>query len=152
MYSKKLTNQVKLTIFLVQGKRYMDTFNLTTAQPTYYDGIGDYDAKVEPSIQNEFATAAYRMGHSLIQGLVQWVPTMSPICSTLHFPIDNRLFKQTGQLNENRSFTLSGVLGGVTPFGKDPAWMDEALRGLITQPVQNFDSSFTPEITNKLFR
>lgn len=72
-------------------------------------------------------------------------------CNTT-FLYDNRLFSQNGQVNENRSFTLSGVLDRVSPFGKDTAWMDEALRGLLTQPVQNFDSSFTPEITNKLFR
>lgn len=63
-----------------------------------------------------------------------------------------RLFSQSGQVNEERSFTLSNMLDAVPPFGKDSAWMDEALRGLLEQPMQNFDSSFTPEVTNKLFR
>ncbi len=63
-----------------------------------------------------------------------------------------RLFSQSGQVNEERSFTLSNMLDAVSPIGKDSAWMDEALRGLLEQPMQNFDSSFTPEVTNKLFR
>jgi hypothetical protein len=63
-----------------------------------------------------------------------------------------RLFSQNGQVNEERSFTLSNMLDAVPPIGKDSAWMDEALRGLLEQPMQNFDSSFTPEVTNKLFR
>ena len=63
-----------------------------------------------------------------------------------------RLFSQNGQVNEERSFTLSNMLDAVSPIGKDSAWMDEALRGLLEQPMQNLDSSFTPEVTNKLFR
>ncbi|XP_046453343.1 peroxidase-like isoform X1 [Daphnia pulex] len=118
---------------IILGKRYMDTFNLSISQSSLYYGNGDYDATIDPSIQNEFATAAYRMGHSLVQGLV-------------------KLFSQSGQVNEESSFTLSNMLDAVSPIGKDSAWMDEALRGLLEQPMQNFDSSFTPEITNKLFR
>lgn len=63
-----------------------------------------------------------------------------------------RLFSQNGQVNEDRSFSLSSMLDTASPFGKEAAWMDEALRGLLEQPMQNFDSSFTPEVTNKLFR
>lgn len=118
---------------IILGKRYMDMFNLTLSQPSYYNDANKYDATIDPSIHNEFATAAYRMGHSLIQGLV-------------------KLFSQNGQVNEDRSFSLSSMLDTASPFGKEAAWMDEALRGLLEQPMQNFDSSFTPEVTNKLFR
>lgn len=51
----------------------MNTQSLNPNKPSYYGSTGDYDAKIDPSIHNEFATAAYRMGHSLIQGIVKLV-------------------------------------------------------------------------------
>ena len=41
--------------------------------PLQYGFSEDYDESVNPSVLNEFATAAFRFGHSLIQGKVELV-------------------------------------------------------------------------------
>lgn len=62
-----------------------------------------------------------------------------------------RLFRANGQLSRERSFTLS-QLQGRSPPTSDVAWMDDALRGLLEQPIQSVDPNITPEVTNWLFR
>jgi peroxidase len=52
------------------GRTTMDSYGLTP-QTTGYSS--SYDEKVNPSITNEFAAAAFRMGHSLIQGAMKYV-------------------------------------------------------------------------------
>lgn len=39
--------------------------------PLEYGFSKDYDQDLNPTIMNEFSTAAYRFGHSLIQGKAQ---------------------------------------------------------------------------------
>lgn len=39
--------------------------------PLDYGFSKDYDEKLNPNMLNEFATAAFRFGHTLIQGKVQ---------------------------------------------------------------------------------
>lgn len=50
------------------GRRTMDAYGLTVQTVGYCDS---YDETVNPSITNEFSAAAFRMGHSLIQGAIQ---------------------------------------------------------------------------------
>ena len=39
--------------------------------PLSYGYSNRYDAKVNPTVINAFATAAFRFGHSLIQGMME---------------------------------------------------------------------------------
>lgn len=52
------------------GRPTLDTYGLTP-QTTGYSP--SYDETVNPSITNEFSAAAFRMGHSLIQGAMKYV-------------------------------------------------------------------------------
>lgn len=51
------------------GRPTLDTYGLTP-QTTGYSP--SYDETVNPSITNEFSAAAFRMGHSLIQGAMKY--------------------------------------------------------------------------------
>jgi len=54
---------------LILGRLTMDAYGLTP-QTTGYSP--SYDETVNPSITNEFSAAAFRMGHSLIQGHMKY--------------------------------------------------------------------------------
>jgi peroxidase len=52
---------------IILGKQFMNSFGLFTLAAGY---SRDYDAAVDPRINNEFAAAGMRFGHSLIPGLI----------------------------------------------------------------------------------
>ena len=52
------------------GRTTMDAYGLT---PQTHGYSSSYDENANPSITNEFSTAAFRMGHSLIQGAMKCV-------------------------------------------------------------------------------
>ena len=53
---------------LVLGSDYMAELDIL---PVSYGYSNKYDSKVNPSILNSFAAAAFRFGHSLIQGTLE---------------------------------------------------------------------------------
>ena len=82
----------------------------------------DYDNAVDPSLTTEFATAAFRFGHSMIQGLVERFNTDN---SGL---FDTYLLHDVFFVSDNLKTISSGQLG-----------MEQILMGLITQPAQSMD-------------
>lgn len=81
---------------------------------------------------NEFATAAYRFGHSMIQGIIQM------------FKTDNTGLADQYQLHEN-FFNTENY------YKNDGEGMEQILVGLVTQPALAFDREATTEIANLLF-
>ena len=80
----------------------------------------DYDSSVDPTMTTEFATAAYRFGHSMIQGLVE------------RFNIDNSGLFDTYFLHD--VFFTSENLKSDNGLG-----FEQILMGLVTQPAQTMD-------------
>ena len=90
-----------------------------------------YDDDIDPSIFNSFATAAYRFGHSMIQGIIQMYTEAG-------------VFQEEYPLNENffnlEKYHADSGLG-----------MEKILMGLVTQAAQTNDRFVTSEVTNLLF-
>ena len=112
---------------IILGKQFMNTYGLLPLSDGY---SSDYDPTVDPRITNEFATAGFRFGHSLIPGFIQ---------------VNNRIGRQI-----NPSFSLR------ESFFKPellrlPGMIDGLVSGLTRERIQRFDSSFSEDITNHLF-
>ncbi|XP_066289159.1 uncharacterized protein [Branchiostoma lanceolatum] len=114
----------------VLGPDAMTKFHLTLAQSGFFSG---YDPSVNPTISNVFATAAYRFGHSLVQGLFRrHDPDFNP-GSTCPFELAFSFF--------NPSHIFNNDQGGP----------DSILRGLTAQPHQDFDRFMVSGLTKHLF-
>lgn len=56
---------------LVTGEAYLTRFQLKPQPPGSEVATNLYDANINPTVTNEFASAAFRVGHSLIQGIIE---------------------------------------------------------------------------------
>lgn len=98
----------------------MDKFNLTSGK----SGLG-YNASIDASIANNFATAAFRFAHTLIPGIMKLLnnDTSSPEYVQLHEML-------------------------LDPFKLyDDGELDRALRGAMNTPIENSDPFFTNEVS-----
>nr|XP_045598565.1 peroxidase-like [Procambarus clarkii] len=112
---------------LVLGKDYMAENGILPRREGF---SRDYDVNINAAIWNEFATVAYRFGHSIVQGLVDFV-------------------NKKGETEDSEPMyeTFNNPSHIYTP-GK----LDQFLRGLATQPMQKVDNYVTTSLTNRLFQ
>ena len=89
-----------------------------------------YDPNVNPSIANEFSTAAYRFGHSMLAPELRLV---DPVDSTVSF------------LALRDAFFNPGFFIG------DPGNIERVLAGLAAQKAQEVDSKLVDDVRNFLF-
>ncbi|KAH8389184.1 hypothetical protein KR200_003942, partial [Drosophila serrata] len=90
----------------------------------------DYNPSCSPIVFNEFAAAAFRIGHSLLRPHI-------PRLSVQHQPVDPPLLLRDG------FFRMDNLL--------QPGIIDEILRGLVATPMETLDQFITGEVTNHLF-
>nr|CAD7587273.1 unnamed protein product [Timema genevievae] len=112
---------------LILGRDYMDRFDLTPKESGY---SRLYDDTLNAGITNVFSTAAFRFGHTLVQGHI-------------------KAFSRFGSVRDSVMMHKSHF----SPFTlyKEGAF-DDYLRGLSTQTCQRFDRFFSNELTDHLFQ
>jgi len=115
---------------LVLGSDYMAELDIL---PVTYGYNTKYDSSVNPSILNSFAAAAFRFGHSLIQGTLDFI-------EEVHYER-----KKTGMIPLSETFFNPELI-------YTPGELDKFLVGLATQPRQKFDNIFSDQVTNHLFQ
>lgn len=105
----------------------MNLYGLKLLPQGYYKG---YNPKCNPSIVNEFAAAAYRIGHSLLR---PHIPRMNQHYQVVDPPI----------LLRDGFFKVDMIM--------QTGMVDEISRGLISTPMESLDQFITGEVTNHLF-
>lgn len=109
----------------------------------------------DPSILNEFAAAAYRVGHSQVKGFLtyttrQWSPDVSILWNVFGIlAFYRRLYTVDDQIDT--SFALSDYFFNASLLAQ-PGFIDNAMRGLTKQMPNQINPSYTKELTFRLFK
>lgn len=108
------------------GRKVMEQFDLLLTPHGYSHS---YDPELNAGIGNVFAAAAYRYGHTLVQGNIELIDEDGSI--TKRIPLATQFF------NPAEIYA--------------PGNLDRFYRGLITQPAQTYDRFVTEQLTNHLY-
>ena len=110
----------------ILGWNAINLYELNLLPEGYYRG---YDESCNPTILNEFATAAFRFGHSLLK------PNFK---------------RMTGDFSERGTMKLSEFFFNPDKL-YEPSMLDELIRGVSTSSMETLDQFLTSEVTNHLF-
>jgi len=110
---------------IIIGNTFMKSYGLFPRESGFST---DYDDSFDPRINNEFAAAAYRFGHSMIP------KTFSSV---------NRQRSETVLEMKDQFFKPSSL--------KRAGFLDGLVRGMTEQGSQLWDSSFVEDVRNHLF-
>ena len=108
---------------LFKGRRFMEKYKLDL------NGESKYNPNANPSVLNEFATAAFRFGHSMINSLFKVIFT-----------------------NQEIFWRLSDLFNGKKFNGNNLIDIEPMILGLLNQNAQKVDGSFANEISDHLFQ
>ncbi|XP_014256496.1 uncharacterized protein LOC106670552 [Cimex lectularius] len=109
------------------GWNAINLYGLKLQNHGYYKG---YSRTCNPNIVTEFASAAYRIGHSLLR---PHMPRMSPAFT----PVEPSILLRNTFFNPDIIY--------------QPHMIDEIMRGLSATPMESLDQFITGEISNHLF-
>ncbi|XP_017047162.1 chorion peroxidase [Drosophila ficusphila] len=112
---------------IIIGPQQMKRFGLV---PLHQGYSHDYNVDVNPSITNEFSGAAYRMGHSSVDGKFQ-------------------IRQEHGRIDE--VVNIPDVMFNPSRMRKREFY-DDMLRTLYSQPMQQVDNSISHGLSRFLFR
>ncbi|XP_045133044.1 chorion peroxidase-like [Portunus trituberculatus] len=113
---------------IIIGPQFVQAFGIQASPP----GSGfsnDYDPSINPNMNNEFSTAAFRFGHSLVQGKINLIGRDGSLSSVL---LRNNFNSPHLIQNEGR--------------------FDDLVRTLVQFPSQSFDNFVTQDLSNHLFQ
>ncbi|KAL0122530.1 hypothetical protein PUN28_007320 [Cardiocondyla obscurior] len=111
----------------ILGWNAVSLYGLKLLPQGYYK---EYSPTCNPSVLNEFATAAFRIGHSLLR---PHLPRMDRSYNTIDPPI----LLRDGFFNPDMLYQENMI--------------DEMIRGLVSTPMETLDQFITGEVTNHLF-
>lgn len=111
----------------ILGWNAVSLYGLKLLPQGYYK---DYSPTCNPSVLNEFAGAAYRIGHSMLR---PHIPRMDQNYQSIDPPI----LLRDGFFNVDMLYNQGMV--------------DEMIRGLVSTPMETLDQFITGEVTNHLF-
>ena len=113
----------------VLGRRQLAQYEVDLQTSGYYNGYRPYCSEI---IFNEFSTAAFRFGHSLIR-------SNFTLMSEEDMESGSGMDLPLRDVFENPEFIRSGVV------------IDNLVRGIVMSPMEEMDNKITEDVANHLF-